>query len=245
MLGASPLPKRPKIARLFSRAGGKPFGAPSQSPSGETTEMTTTTWVLFLLTELVLCLTPGPAVLFVVSQALRHGGPKSVWATLGILSGSAFYFLLSAAGLGAALLASHALFQVLKWSGAVYLIYLGLRLILRPAHALRRLIGTPLGRTLSLLRQGFILQTANPKVLMFFVAFLPQFLDPARSVPLQIGILAVTSAAAEFLVLAGYGFAAGTLATWARAPRVARATDRVAGTLLVGAGVGLGVAPTH
>ena len=66
---------------------------------------------------------------------------------------------------------------------------------------------------------------------MFFVAFLPQFLDPARSVPLQIGILAVTSAAAEFLVLAGYGFAAGTLATWARAPRVARGTHRVAGTL--------------
>jgi threonine/homoserine/homoserine lactone efflux protein len=117
--------------------------------------MTWATWTVFVLTELVLCLTPGPAVLFVVSQALRHGGPKSIWANLGILSGNAFHF------------------------------------------------------------------------------------------PIQIGILAVTSAASEFLVLAGYGFTAGALSRWARAPRVARAADRVAGTLLVGAGVGLGLAPGH
>jgi threonine/homoserine/homoserine lactone efflux protein len=80
---------------------------------------------------------------------------------------------------------------------------------------------------------------------MLQVALLPQFLDPARSTPFQVDILGVTSAAAELLVLAGYGFAAGTRSTWARAPRVARATDGVTGTLLVGAGVGLGVAPIH
>ena len=207
--------------------------------------MTSTTWAIFLVTEIVLCLTPGPAVLFVVSQALRHGGPRSIWANLGILSGNAFYFLLSAAGLGAALLASHELFRVLKWGGAIYLIYLGLRLILRPGHASVSSDPSAARSSWSLLRQGFILQTANPKALMFFVALLPQFLDPALNVPAQIGILAITSAAAEFLVLAGYGFAAAMLSAWARAPRVAHATDRVAGALLVGAGVGLGLAPGH
>ena len=207
--------------------------------------MTWATWTVFVLTELVLCLTPGPAVLFVVSQALRHGGPKSIWANLGILSGNAFYFLLSAAGLGAAMLASHTLFRALKWGGAIYLIYLGLRLIMRPGHASAAVDSAPTRSKWALLRQGFVLQTANPKALMFFVALLPQFLDPAQNVPIQIGILAVTSAAAEFLVLAGYGFTAGALSQWARAPRIARATDRVAGTLLVGAGVGLGLAPGH
>jgi threonine/homoserine/homoserine lactone efflux protein len=207
--------------------------------------MSGTTWAFFVVSELVLCLTPGPAVLFVVSHAVRHGGPRSIWATLGILSAHSFYFLLSAAGLGAALLASHELFRVLKLCGAIYLIYLGLRLILRPGHTGATADATGSRSNWAVVRQGFILQTANPKAVMFFVALLPQFLDPARNIPLQIGILAITSMGVEFLVLAGYGFGAGTLSIWARAPRVARATDRVAGTVLVAAGVGLGLQPSH
>jgi threonine/homoserine/homoserine lactone efflux protein len=202
-------------------------------------------WALFVVTELALSLTPGPAVLFVVAQALRHGGRRSLWANFGILSGNAFYFLLSAAGLGAVLVASHGLFLVVKWCGAAYLIYLGLRLLLAPGHPPAELGPAGARPGWGVLRQGFVLQAANPKALVFFVALLPQFLDPSGDVPLQVGVLAVSSLAVEFLVLAGYGLAAGRLAGWARRPGVARATDRVAGSLLVGAGVSLGLAPSR
>ena len=158
-------------------SGPNPFLVPSRWRSGKIGKMTWATWAVFVATELVLCLTPGPAVLFVVSQALRQGGSKSIWASLGILSGNAFYFLLSAAGLGAALLASHELFRVLKWCGAIYLVYLGLRLILRPGHVSATADSAPSRSKWALLRQGFVLQTANPKALDVFrgaVAAIPR-----------------------------------------------------------------------
>jgi homoserine/homoserine lactone efflux protein len=203
--------------------------------------MSWTTWAFFVVTEFVLCLTPGPAVLFVLSHGLRHGGRRSLWANLGILSGNAFYFLLSATGLGALVVTSHGLFTAVKWGGAAYLIYLGLRLLLAPGHLPAAHGPAGSRRGWGVVRQGFVLQAANPKALLFFVALLPQFIDPAGSVPVQVGILAISSIAVEFAVLAGYGVAAGRLADWARRPAVARATDRAAGCLLVGAGVSLGL----
>jgi threonine/homoserine/homoserine lactone efflux protein len=205
--------------------------------------MSWATWSFFVVIEFVGCLTPGPAVLFVISHALRGGGRQSLWASLGILSGNAFYFLLSAAGLGAVLVASHGLFLVVRWCGAAYLICLGIRLLVVPGHQPPAPEPSDVRPSWAVLRQGFVVQAANPKALLFFIALLPQFIDLSANVPRQVAILAVTSIIIEFLVLAGYGLAAGRLASWARRPGVARAADRVAGTLLVGAGVTLGLAP--
>jgi threonine/homoserine/homoserine lactone efflux protein len=205
--------------------------------------LTLSTWALFMATETVLCLTPGPAVLFVVSQRLRYGGRRAVWANLGILSANAFYFLLSAIGLGAALATSHTLFLAIRYAGAAYLVYLGVATILGKGMALApsgaEEVETGGGR---LLARGFALQAANPKALLFFTALLPQFVRMDRPVAPQIAILGASSVVAEFLVLAAYGFFAGRLSTLARWPRFVTASDCVAGALLVGAGAGLALA---
>jgi homoserine/homoserine lactone efflux protein len=198
-------------------------------------------WLLFAATEALLCLTPGPAVLFVLSHGLARGARASLWANAGILAGNTFYFLLSALGLGTILLASHEVFTTIKYAGAAYLIYLGARMFLGASPALRgrdaRTASTT--RDWHTLTRGFALQAANPKALMFFAALLPQFIDPSRAIAPQVLILGVTSVVIEFSVLAGYGYLSARAATVAGEPGFARITSRVSGGLLVAAGAGV------
>ena len=192
------------------------------------------TWSLFFLTETALCLTPGPAVLFVLSQGLGGGAAASIRANLGILTGNALYFLLSATGLGAILLASYDLFFCIKWVGAAYLVWLGIRALRATSTVLAAESSPVSGRVFA---RAFAVQASNPKAIVFFTALLPQFIDPAGDVPVQVAILAATSIAVEFSVLAMYGTFASRLSRLARQPRVAALFERTAGVLLIGAGL--------
>ncbi|HWK45871.1 MAG TPA: LysE family translocator [Stellaceae bacterium] len=206
--------------------------------------MSWSAWGLFCLTEAVLCLTPGPAVLLVVSQGVRRGTGASISANIGILSGNLVYFLLSATGLGAVLLASYDLFFAIKWIGAAYLVWLGLGALFGKSSALAmpadrgtaEPASTGVGRMIG---NGAVLQLTNPKALVFFTALLPQFVDPAGSIAGQIAILAATSVVIEFVILAGYGLLAGRATRLARRPGFARITNWMAGSLLISAGVGM------
>jgi len=192
-------------------------------------------WLAFCVTETVLCFTPGPAVLLVVSVAIGRGFRASVGASLGILAANALYFALSATGIAAALVASRELFLVLKWVGAGYLIWLGLRMVL--SRGPREVDTQPviLGRSFF---RGFIVQGANPKALVFFIALLPQFIDPTAPVPGQLLVLGVSSVVIEFVALAVYAQGAVRAGRVVGA-RVAGTLERVGGGLLVAAGARL------
>jgi homoserine/homoserine lactone efflux protein len=194
--------------------------------------MTWTTWWIFVCTETVLCLTPGPAVLFILSSTIKAGARKSIFSNLGILSANAVYFALSATGIGALLLSSKLFFAV-KWIGAASLVIYGLRLIFSKEEAVQEMAVTD-HKSHHLFFNGFTLQISNPKAILFFSALLPQFLNPHASVVPQVIILGLTSVVIEFSILLAYGIAGSSLT-----PRYARWTNRVAGGLLIGAGAGI------
>jgi homoserine/homoserine lactone efflux protein len=200
-----------------------------------------TLWWLFVPTETVLCLTPGPAVLLVLATALRRGPGASAASTLGILSANSIYFALSATGLGAVLLASYRIFFLIKWAGAAYLIYLGVRALLSKSSALgRSQIEDERARSArQLFMDGLLLQLSNPKAIVFFAALLPEFIDPRGDLVAQVVVLGITSLIIESGVLLIYGLAAGRVSAVARQPRYTKWTNRVSGVLLIGAGSGL------
>lgn len=224
-------------------------------------------WIFFAATETLLCLTPGPAVLFVLSSGLARGSRSSLWASGGILAGNTFYFVLTALGLGTILLASHQVFLGIKYVGAAYLVYLGLKTMWSADPAVG---ATSVGETdgassaeqdfvrygeprrstdqrdrvrrradWRTMTRGFALQVANPKALMFFAALLPQFINPKSAIGPQVAILGVTSVVIEFLVLAAYGRLAARAAVVARQPRFVTLTNRISGGMLIAAGAGI------
>jgi homoserine/homoserine lactone efflux protein len=191
------------------------------------------------MTETLLCLSPGPSVLLVVSLALTRGQHAGTSATVGVLAANALYFMLSASGLIALHAFSAEVFLAIKWAGAAYLIWLGTRTILRSFTKAVTESGLPSGVSpRRAMWQGFVTQGANPKLLVYFSAILPQFVDAAQPLPGQVAILACSSFLIEFTVLSVYAalsFRAGRRVS----TRLRPVAERVGGTLLVAAGAGL------
>ncbi|MBC3906305.1 LysE family translocator [Undibacterium sp. NL8W] len=195
-------------------------------------------WVLFTATEAALSLSPGPAVMMVVAYGIARGWRTSLFVTLGILTGNAIYFAVSATGIGSLILASPKVFLAIKYMGATYLVYLGLSAIFgKPSPlTISKLDGVALsGR--KIFSSALMLQLMNPKTLLMFVAILPQFIDPKEPIGLQMLILAACSIIPEFFILLGYGMLASKASHWATQERYAVITERVAGTLVTGAGI--------
>lgn len=193
--------------------------------------------LLFAATELLLSLTPGPAVLLVVSQGIRRGFRSSTRGAAGILTGNAIYFALSAAGLGALLLASKRVFDVLQIAGAAYLVLLGLKMLVKPSPVQDDVPVTANEGHAGSFVQGLFTQLANPKAIVFFTALLPQFVDPTRAVAMQFVVLGVISILVELPVLLMYGFAADR--GRARYGKHAPLFERLAGACLIAAGAKL------
>jgi threonine/homoserine/homoserine lactone efflux protein len=202
--------------------------------------MTWQVWIAFAVLETVLCFTPGPAVLLVLSQALARGTAKTIWTILGIIAANTAYFVISATGLGAILVASYDLFFAIKWIGAAYLVWFGLNEIFGKRGRLTVAADAdPRGSAGAMFLRGFGLQMSNPKALIFFTALVPQFVNPHAWLVPQIAILAATSMGIEFLVQISYAALAGRFTRLANEPRFTTAVSRTAGSLLIAAGIGM------
>jgi threonine/homoserine/homoserine lactone efflux protein len=162
-------------------------------------------FLLYLATWSLLAVTPGPAVICATTQAARYGWRHALAGILGIQMGHVVFFGCTACGLAALLAAATSVFTVLRIAGAAYLIYLGLRMILSTLRARGDSQSAPVPPARrSLLWQGFGIQVTNPKALLFMSAFLPQFIDPDRSLPLQLSVLFLATIAVDTVVLSAY-----------------------------------------
>src|SRR5664279_244130 len=158
------------------------------------------TWLLYLAAALGLSLTPGPNSLLVLTHGALHGHRKTLFTVAGGALGFVALIALSMLGIGALLKASAGALTVLKLLGGVYLIWLGIQLWRAPAIHLRADASRADTRGAELFRQGLLTALSNPKALLFYGAFLPQFIDPSRDLWLQLIVMATIFVAVEILV---------------------------------------------
>ncbi|HEY4443629.1 MAG TPA: LysE family translocator [Steroidobacteraceae bacterium] len=192
---------------------------------------------VFAVAAILLLLAPGPAVLYIVARSVEQGRVAGLVSVCGITTGTLVHVLAAALGLSA-LLASSALgFAIVKYAGAAYLIYIGVRRILSgtppaPLGLTRRSLGR-------LYRDGFIVNLLNPKTALFFFAFLPQFVDPSRgAVAFQIAFLGLLFTLMGLTSDALYALVAGTAGRWVkRKGRYLRWERYVTGGVFIGLGV--------
>jgi homoserine/homoserine lactone efflux protein len=192
----------------------------------------------FAATNLVFAFSPGPAVLLTVSHGVRGGVRDAAKVALGVQAGNGVYFALSALGLGAVLQASEALFHAIKWIGAAYLVFLGVR-TWRNARRNAQAGAVPGASGNRPFAQAVLTQLANPKAVLFFGALMPQFIDPASPLLPQYLAFGLICFVTEVPVLVGYGWLAAQGGRLSRSERVALWRERVCGGLLMGVGASL------
>jgi threonine/homoserine/homoserine lactone efflux protein len=193
-------------------------------------------WLAFVAASAVLLAIPGPTVLLVISYALGHGRRSASSTVAGVALGDFTAMTASMLGLGALLATSAALFTVLKWVGAAYLVYLGIKLWCAPVAEAAVDAAAPIARPGRIFLHAYAVTALNPKSIVFFIAFLPQFLDGARALLPQLVIFEASFLALATLNALTYALLASAARRTIREPRVQRAVNRTGGTLLIGAG---------
>jgi threonine/homoserine/homoserine lactone efflux protein len=197
-------------------------------------------WVLFIVASLVLIVTPGQDMILVMSRSIAQGPAAGVATAAGVSIGLVGHTVLATLGLGAVLRTSEWLFVALKLAGAAYLLYLGVQLLRTRNPELAAAAGA--SRSLRrLFLDGALSNLSNPKVAIFYFAFLPQFVRPDAAQPtLAVFVLGLAFAALTFFVKGPVGLGAGMLSGWLRArPRVLGGLYRTSGAVLIGLSIRL------
>ncbi|QOE07560.1 LysE family transporter [Pseudomonas asiatica] len=193
-------------------------------------------WLGFFAACWVISLSPGAGAIASMSSGLQYGFWRGYWNALGLQLGLILQIAIIAAGVGAVLAASATAFQIIKWFGVAYLVYLAykqwraLPLDMSDESAVR-----PIGKPLSLVFRGFLVNVSNPKALVFMLAVLPQFINPHEPLLPQYVAITVTMVVVDMLVMAGYTGLAARVLRLLRTPKQQKRLNRTFAGLFIGA----------
>ena len=202
--------------------------------------MTFENWLAFAAASAIMLAIPGPTILLVISYALGHGRKSALATVAGVTLGDFTAMTASMLGLGALLATSAMLFTALKWIGAAYLVYLGIKLWRAPVagrSAETSEADPPAIRPRRIFLHAYAVTALNPKSLVFFVAFLPQFLVPGEALLPQMLLFETTFLVLATINAAAYALLASAARGTIRKPSVQRIVNRTGGSLLIGAGL--------
>jgi len=192
---------------------------------------------LFAGAAIAILLIPGPAVLYIVSQSAEHGRLAGLVSVAGVHLGTLVHVTAATVGLSAIIVSSAIAFSVVKYAGAAFHIYVGIRRLLARESELLLPRNAPLA---DLITQGVVVNVLNPKTALFFLALLPQFVDPTRTVWTQVIVLGLTFVVLGFLTDGLYAVTAGTLARWLKQRR--RVLRYASASVFIGLGVSAALA---
>lgn len=196
-------------------------------------------YAAFVLASFIIIVIPGPTAIMVVSQALRHGRRVAIFSVMGVCLGDIVSTTLSLAGAGALLATSASLFQAVKFAGAAYLIWIGFKMWTTPVDMpdiSNETVSTKTG-SWPVFRDSFLVTALNPKSILFFVAFVPQFIDPSRPYLPQAALYAVTFIVIGSSNATAFALAASSARSAIRKPRALKTVVRTGGALLMMAGM--------
>ena len=195
-------------------------------------------WATYLAATIILSLTPGPGVFSSISSGLHHGVRLGVWNAVGMQAANLVYVLVVALGLGAILIASETLFEIVRWVGVGYLLYLGIvTWRAKPRGSEDEADHARTAR--EIFTHGFLVNITNPKGMIFFAAIFPQFIDIARPQAVQYGILGATTLVTDLVIMTLYVALAAKVLRAMREPSHLAWVNRGLGSMFVTAGLAL------
>ncbi|MEH6672275.1 LysE family transporter [Halopseudomonas sp.] len=198
--------------------------------------MSMETWLAFLVACWIISLSPGAGAIASLSSGLNYGFGRGYWTAIGLQLGLLLQIGVVAAGVGALLATSEMAFRLIKWFGVAYLLFLAYRQWRSVPVEMTTEAGIrPIGKPLALVFRGFLVNASNPKAVVFMLAVLPQFLDPAAPMAGQYLIMAATMIAVDLIVMAGYTGLASRVLRLLSSPRQQRMLNRIFAGLFGGA----------
>jgi homoserine/homoserine lactone efflux protein len=210
--------------------------------------MTIQSWLMYLALVFVATSTPGPAVLFIMTNATLHGWRKAVFAALGNIAGLLCLGIIAVTGLGTILNTSEIIFNMIKYMGAAYLIYLGIKLLVQKNTDFMTINSQLISKDISsnkLFFQAIGVALSNPKAIVFLTALFPQFINTNQTLLPQFSMLIVTLMIFSFSFLMFYALLAHKAKIWLAKPNRIKAFNRTSGSIFVGIGVFLATSSNH
>ena len=203
------------------------------------------TMMLFMLAGLLLLIVPGPAVVYVVGRSIGQGRSAGVVSVLGIATGSLVHVVAAAIGISAILASSAVAFSIVKYAGAAYLVFLGVRKILGHDRSVAE--GAPPESLKRIYVRGVVVNVLNPKTALFFLALLPQFVDPTKGlIAVQMIVLGLIFSAMGVMTDGSYAMLASGIGNWLRRrPAFLRRQEVVTGTVFITLGVAAAASGGH